>query len=220
MKLATPLFERVIEMDDEHITSIVIEDQACFRDLVCDISAQVDGLDGSAVLSINNKLMQISKSVEILQCFAPFDMSRKPLLSKLINTLDQTAADDSTWLRTQELLVSIEKHIAELAIDLPCGVECGKLTFAGILKSVGITIYESSDPLENVLNYMELVRELDGERLFIAINMRSWFTDKSMNSFVKDVVSKKLRLLLLESCERPILTFEKRYTVDADRCEF
>lgn len=67
---------------------------------------------------------------------------------------------------------------------------------------------------------MELVRELDRDRLFIMINMRTYFSDEEMESFIQTVVLHDFKLLLLESTSRPILKNVKRFTVDEDLCEF
>ena len=72
------------------------------------------------------------------------------------------------------------------------------------------------EPIGEVLNYMELVRQIDHDRLFVTVNMRSWFDDDSMDRFLKDVLGKKLRLLLLESTARPLLQNEYRLTVERD----
>ena len=42
----------------------------------------------------------------------------------------------------------------------------------------------------------------------------------AMDRFFKDVLGKKLRLLLLESTSRRMLENERRWTVDRDLCEF
>ncbi len=45
-------------------------------------------------------------------------------------------------------------------------------------------------------------------------------TAVAMDRFFKDVLGKKLRLLLLESTSRRMLENERRWTVDRDLCEF
>ncbi|MBR0157316.1 MAG: hypothetical protein IJM20_07370 [Clostridia bacterium] len=45
-------------------------------------------------------------------------------------------------------------------------------------------------------------------------------TAVAMDRFFKDVLGKKLRLLLLESTSRRMLENKRRWTVDRDLCEF
>ena len=74
--------------------------------------------------------------------------------------------------------------------------------------------------VEKILDYMELVREFDRNKLFITVNMRSFFDDELITEFMKTVVSHEYRILMLESNAYLRLTLEKRITIDADLCEF
>ena len=74
--------------------------------------------------------------------------------------------------------------------------------------------------LSGVFSYMELVRQLDRDRLFIMVNMRSDVDDGGMQRFVESVCLHDFKLLLLESTCRPPLQHVDRYTVDTDLCEF
>ena len=76
------------------------------------------------------------------------------------------------------------------------------------------------DTLERILDYMELVRELDRDKLFIMINMRSYFSDEDMERFVNTACLHDFKLLLLESISHKRLKNTKRYTVDDYLCEF
>ena len=67
---------------------------------------------------------------------------------------------------------------------------------------------------------MELVRELDRDRLFVMVNMRTYFSDEEMNFFTESVALHGFRVLLLENTTRCKLKHTKRYTVDEDLCEF
>ena len=66
----------------------------------------------------------------------------------------------------------------------------------------------------------ELVRELDRDRLFIMINMRTYFSDEEMERFAESACLHDFKVLLVESSSLSRLENAKRYTVDADLCEF
>ena len=67
---------------------------------------------------------------------------------------------------------------------------------------------------------MELVRELDRDRLFIMINMRSYFTDMDMEEFIRSVCLHNFKMLLLSNVSESKLENTKRYIIDSDLCEF
>lgn len=221
MKLASPLFHSVIEIREGNVASLVIEDQKCFRELIADLALQTDGRDGKTVLSIDNKPVPVRKHMEMLSCFAPFPFSSRTIENKLVSAVNAEAVSETHWQTTARLLAYVERFLMEISEDLPCGIDCSKLSFEGILKSAGLApVCVSEEPVGQVLEYMELVRALLGNRLFVAVNMRSWFGDKEMGLFINDVIAKKLCLLLVENCDRPRLPREMRWTVDRDLCEF
>ena len=67
---------------------------------------------------------------------------------------------------------------------------------------------------------MELDRELDRDRLIIMINMRTYFSDEEMNTFIESACLHDFKVLLLESSSFARLKNAKRFTVDEDLCEF
>lgn len=83
-----------------------------------------------------------------------------------------------------------------------------------------IQLAEERAPLEKIFEYMELVRELDRDRLFIMINMRTYFSCSEMEEFVQIALLHDFKLLLLESVSFPPIKNTKRYTIDEDLCEF
>lgn len=221
MKLVSPLFNSIIDISDGAVASLVIENQDLFRALLTDIAFQIGGADGQAVLSRDNKPIALSKNAELLREFAPFEINSKTIQTRIVSELEALSSNETNWLRTSELIGQFERFTTDLSLDLPCDVECTKLTFGSMLKSAGVSaVCRSDEPIGAVLEYMELIRALCGRRLFIAVNMRSFFSDQKMELFAKDVAAKKLDLLLLEGCDRPRLENERRWTIDRDLCEF
>ena len=67
---------------------------------------------------------------------------------------------------------------------------------------------------------MELFQEFDREKLFVMVNMRSFFADHAMQLFFETVLAHRLRVLLVDSSEKTRLSAEKRLVIDCDLCEF
>lgn len=79
---------------------------------------------------------------------------------------------------------------------------------------------EDKNTLEKIFSYMEIVRELDRERLFVMINMRTYFSYEEMQEFVKSANLHGFKVLLLENIAFPLIENTKRYVIDDDLCEF
>lgn len=220
MKLTHPDLEYVPDTDGTGIPVLVIEEPKFFRSFLSDLFSQTDGLAGRAVLSINDAPVDMSKYLEIIDRFVPFEINRKPLLTKILTALEKTAMDEDHFLATREWLASIEKYIDNLAFSEDCDILCSKISVSPILRAVGVELQEQyGDPAEKILDYMELVRHYDRDKLFVTVNIRSFFSDKETAGFMKTARSHGFHLLMLESVERPRLPLEDRHVVDRDLCE-
>lgn len=221
MKLAFKDFERVISFTPGVAIELVIENKGCFFKTVSGLSTQIEGEPGDAVLSIGNKPVELSRYADIILQFAPFSLNRKALLTKLTNAIEKRAVSAELYMRAQSILSEIESLVQDAADDFPFEIDCSKIAIGPILRSIGIEVSEDDkSTLEKIINYMEIVRELDKDRLFIMVNMRTYFSDDEMSAFVDTACLHDFKVLLLESATGKLLKNTKRYTVDEDLCEF
>lgn len=221
MKFVYGSMEHVISFEGGYVNELVIENKKMFYELINSMSMQADGARGSCVLSVSDKPVEFSRYADLTLQFAPFQINRKSLLTKLYSELERRALLPDNYMRSGELISEFEKFVFLLADDLPFEVSCQKLAIGPVIRALSPEIEEDDKgALERIFAYMELVRELDRDRLFIMVNMRTYFTDEDMESFVESVCLHDFKVLLVESFSHPILKSVKRYTVDADLCEF
>ena len=72
---------------------------------------------------------------------------------------------------------------------------------------------------EKILDYMELVYEYLGEKMFFTVNLRSYLADEETDLFMEGLLQHGYHCIMIESFERKQLTREKRYLIDLDLCE-
>lgn len=72
---------------------------------------------------------------------------------------------------------------------------------------------------EKVIDYMELVREYDRNKLFILVNIRSFIDDMEFEKLLDTILRKQLDVIIFENCEKAICVNEHRFIVDNDLCE-
>lgn len=133
--------------------------------------------------------------------------------------MQKLAMDEEHYYKTSELITLLESYLLDLSVELTGNIELSKITWENTIKAVGVEFADNYDSLaEKILDYMELVREYDSERIFITLNLWSYISDNEMNKFVNDVVVRGYKLLMLENTEYPIIDHEKRYIIDADKC--
>lgn len=133
--------------------------------------------------------------------------------------MQKLAMDEEHYYQTSELITLLESYLLDLSVELTGNIELSKITWENTIKAVGVEFADNYDSLaEKILDYMELVREYDSERIFITLNLWSYISDNEMNKFVNDVVVRGYKLLMLENTEYSIIEHEKRYIIDADKC--
>ncbi len=219
-RLVHPEISQQIEFEENRINTVVIENRDFFRRILTDLAKQINGEDGEFILSSDYAPIEISTHVELITQVIPFEINRKSLLTKIYAFAEHEAVNESNFTATQELLSHIERHIHALLFSCSYDFEIEKLNIGTIVKSIGIVLSENYDnELEKLLDYMQLVREFDREKIFIYVNLRSYFSDIDMEIFAKEAVSRKFQILLIENMENKRLSFEKRLIIDKDLCE-
>ena len=221
MILCHPQIETLLDVSLPGVTSLVIENPVFYRELLMDLYAQMDGMAGKFVLSHEGKTLSIATWVELIDNVLHFDLNTRTLLGKVQSAMEQTAVNETFFLKTAELLQQLERYTRELAFQFDCDILCKHCSVSGLLKAVGVSLRDDyEDPLERLADYMELIREFDREKLFVLVNLRSFFDDDHVEKFLETVSAHGYRLLLLDGIERKKLPQERRITIDNDLCEF
>ena len=204
-----------------YVTELIVENKNLFFEMVNCAAIQSDGAGGDFLLSVSGKPVEFSRYVDLTTQFAPFQINRKSLLTKLCSRLDQNALLPENYMKTRQLLCDLESLIHSIEYDFPFELNCRNIAIGPIIRALGPEFDEGDkSPMEKIFSYMEIVRELDRERLFIMVNMRTYFSDENMEKFIESVCLHDFKVLLLENITFPKLKNTKRYTVDEDLCEF
>lgn len=221
MILCHPQMETIMDFSKTKVQTLVIEAPSFLRAFLQDLYDQIDGMEGEMVLSEQDKQLAIGNWVEVMDNFLNFDMNKKHLLNKIIGQMEKIAGSDVFFLKTADILQRLEAYTSELAFSFDCDIVCGHCTVGGLLKGMGVTVRdEYEDPLERLIDYMELVREFERDKLFIYVNLRSFFSDAEVEGFLRTALDHGYRILLIDAQSHEKLSLENRITVDNDLCEF
>ncbi len=173
------------------------------------------------VIFCDGKRSPQAELVEVVDHCLNFQLNTKSLLGKIQTALERTAVNDLFFLKTTELLQSVEQYMDELAFTYDCDLVYQRCTAAGLIKAMSVHIRDAyDDPLERLLDYMELVREFDRDKLFVLLHLRSYFAEEQTGLFLKTVAEHGYRVLLVDSQDYEKLPEENRITIDKDLCEF
>ena len=135
------------------------------------------GLDGKISLFEGNREIKISKNVELIYDFFSFDINEKRLISKINSILENVALDEENYMDSMNMTASIEKYMYHLSEKLPCSFICNGISISAVIKMASVSIVDDSKfDVDRIYLYMSIVRELLGEKLFVLINMASYYT--------------------------------------------
>lgn len=220
MKLVYPSINSVFDTENEKINKLVIENQSLLYEICADILGQIKGVEGKTVVSIDNKPVVISKKVELLSDFISFDINKRNLITKLNNAAERIAISPEYYETTMVELAELEKYLIRVINNMLGNISYSKLNVSSLIKSVGLQFSEEYDSLcEEIVDYMELVREYDQDKLFVIVNLRLFITDEECELFYDTVTRKNLHVIMIEGMQNTSLENENTYIVDKDLCE-
>ena len=192
MKLVTTLFDGEIDVNENAVTSLVIENQNAFRNFIQSMYDQVNGGEGDIILSEEASVLKMSKIVDLVVSPVPFNLNEKRIVNKISSMLAKEALSENYYEQTMALLSQIENYIDSLTGFLPCTLSYPGISIDSLIKMCGIKIEnDSCNDIEYIYNYMDLLSDLLGIRLFVFTNLRSFFDDESMQLFVENILIHK-----------------------------
>ena len=219
MRIVTDLFQDSIEIKDGETVSLIVENPKVHLALLKKIENLIAGIESGIIFSEDNEIIKASKKVELLNLFPTFDLNEKRLLSKLLVHLEEVSNNEKFYCSSMELVCNVKNFIFDISEDISYGISCSNLSIGTIIKACGIQVEDDSESdLERILLYMEMVRELLGEKLFIMTNMKMYFEKKEISEFAKMVSMRKYKVLLIDGFEGEPIEEIKRVIVDKDLC--
>ncbi len=221
MKVVHPKISSRIEISDQRINVLVIEAPDFLYEVLTDIKRQMDNLDGDTVLSIHDEPVSFHKYAELVTDPLAVEMNNRTIIRKVLAAMEKCGQDDVYYDRTQKLMAEIEAYINDLSLNFDADIECHDLSLQQILKAAELTVADDYDRLvDKIYAYMELVREFEGDKLFIFVNLSSYIGREQLQEFADTVTGHSFQVLLIDSHDFERLENENRLIVDRDLCEF
>ena len=220
MKLVHPEIEKIIELEENTLNIIIIENQAFLRKLTLELQRQICGEEGDFVLS-NKDILKINKEVEIITDLYNININSKEIISKIYKYLEDRILENYPMEERNELLTYIIKYLENIVdisgLDLEYDLN---IRDQNIFKMVNLKLYEENTSyIENFINYIKIITDLMGKKIFVINNLKGVITEKEY-FYLKDFAFKnKIHLILFENIERKVENWERVILIDNDLCE-
>lgn len=221
MKIVHPKINSRIEISDQQIIVLVIETPDFLYELLTDIKRQMNNFEGDTVLSVHEEPVSFHKYVELITDPLSIEMNNRTIVKRVLTAMEKCGQDDVYYERTQKLMAEIEAYINDLSLNFDTDIECHEISLQQILKAAELTVAdEYSRLVDRVYAYMELIREFEGDKLFIFVNLSSYIGREQLQEFANTVIGHSFQVLLIDSHDFERLEKENRLIVDCDLCEF
>ena len=221
MKLINSLMKFEIVTEEGYFNSLIIENRDFFRSAIQDIYSQINGREGNFVLSENNKIIDFSKNAELITQFVPFESNSKKLITKLYSSIKSSVTEPDIYMKIAEIKSNIFRYMDSIANEFDFNVKYNEdFDITVLLKMVDLKFESEYETLsENVLEYILNSEGLEGSKLHILVNFRSYVNKDELECFCTTLVKHNISLLLIDNFEYEKFDCEKRVIVDEHFCE-
>lgn len=213
--------ERELEWKStRHLNELVIESPSFFRAVLHDLNASNENRGSS--FSRNGQALNFGQAVDVIYNPTKLDFNNRRAIAALLKLLVKTSLSEDFYLSTNRLKAKIINYLDSVvdAENFEFEVAADDFAIDSLAKAVNIHIMgDEDDFVEMVTDYLSMMTDLGGVKLFIFINLRSMLTDEELNRLRHNLDNHQIDVLLIENQARARIGGVDRILVDADECE-
>lgn len=219
MRLIHNRYDIEFEFIENTMYGLVIENPMVFTEIAEELFRQCEDDEGGFILSENNKLLSVSKTVSFIINPFSLEWNSKKILTKLYNVLYAESHDK--WSEEQMALqCSYVNFMDTVCMSSEYTLLYGtELDIQEIFKIGKLRIdVEKETLLEKISEYIYLANKLLGIKIFAFLNLKGFLTQEELIELYKDCCYRKIYLLLLEARYSTKTEWEKICILDKDKC--
>lgn len=206
-------------LEENKITTIVIENPLVMSEVIRNISRQVNGEDGEWVLSEQDKIFSVEKSSILLDNPLMVNSNEKRILTRLYKELSEQANtlmyEDYTRINSH-IVLFLERLLDTVPYHLDMEVD---MDLTGILKLYGVKIEsEGVSVLEALLDYLRALSCICNIHVVFILNVKQFLTIEEIQQLYEFCFYEKIYLINLEGQKNYNLEQEKCVIIDKDLC--
>lgn len=211
-----------INLDTTKINCLCIEKHSVFRHMILELYEQYNGGEGPWIYNVNTKGVAIDKSLHVIMNPIQVDVNSKAILTKL--TANLVKESNLMMEELHETLSRLHQFFYQLELGSSIDIEHKEeIVAADIIKLGAFKIHESdADPVERLVDYIDIVHELLNPDLFVIANIDMYLDVEELHAFFTTMLAKQLCVLCISSGVHGLDDIDKSfingYTLDSDFC--
>lgn len=219
MKLIFPEYDLHLKLQENRVNVLVIENPTVMGEVVGELYAQWNGAEGRFVLSDGEKILQISKKINIMTDIFGLNCNDKKMISKLYQEVEELATENLVQ-ENMEINAAILCYLERLCEQVPYHINYqSQILPSMLLKMVELKFETQSETLlESIIEYLGVANKVFNYALNVFVNLKLFLTTEEIKSLYEYVFYNKIPLLLIEGVERERLSVEDVTIIDVDKC--
>lgn len=203
----------------EKVNILAIEKPSELYSFVSELHNQINGEDGKIVVSKDNKPIKLSAKVELLTHLIPFEINSKKMLTKLYSYFSRKLQEAEIFEDGIKLQEAVSSFMSKLTQCEMIETDFDSVDIVALFKAVDFRLSNESDSLEEqLIEYMTCVRELDGEKIFVFVNLLSYIDTDKRYLLYKTITDHDFYVILLEPSAVEPSNSINQMIIDEDLC--
>ena len=204
----------------QHLCELVVESPTFLRQLLRDLTVE----DPSRQISVTEKgeSLHFEKDIDVILNPVKLDFNNRRAMTTLLKLLVKTSLSEDFYLSTNSLKSKIIKYLDGVvgAEDFEFEVSTNDFMIDSLAKAANLHIVgDEDDFVELITDYMAMMADLTGAKLFVFFNLRSLITKKELKRLHHNLNNHQIDVLLVENLDHGALEGVPRVVVDEDTCE-
>lgn len=210
--------ERTIDLQEKYIF-VIIENLEYFFKIIHGIRYDLDSV--AMFYNENYETLYLDKKIEVISDYFNIDCSKSKYFYDFIKHNKLKESQDvkkSLAIIYEELDNLIEEIQYQSFMNLDYSEEAD---LEYILKSLDVKFFNSTDKLENLINYCRLMLEIYKKEIFVFVNLNLYYSENDIISLINQLYLAGINCMLISSNGNNIKNdCFKKIIIDNDLCEF
>lgn len=197
MKLVNTLYDLEFDLIENQILVLSIENHLVYSNILETLWKQYKGENGDFILSDESKELKLSQKMDCIYNIFNINTNDRKIITKLYQELtfqNDTLLQEESVLFKQELISYFDKVISTVPYNLKYNFDTD---LSSLMKSLSVEIDDDSDSLlEKMMQYINLMNQICGVNIFVIPNLKAYFLQRKLYSFMNSQYTIKYILLL------------------------
>jgi CRISPR type II-A-associated protein Csn2 len=223
MILTHPLFERALISDGFGGSLLILEEPSMMTGLMKDLLAQLNGEDGSFILSEGGREHALEKFLHLLPSPLALEHNPRKALTTLYKQMDESLLSVEATQKLDELLSQMREFLLQVLTDSYAELAEPTLPeWDSILKFFEVSFQSRFSSMAEELNqYFKMMKHYCGIKVFVCPNLLSFISIDDLKGLFTEAAYNEYNILVVEhrweEGQQPI--GKQLIIMDKDQCE-